>query len=114
MGVPKNVFFTAFNGEVALNIIENNVKLRNFKKTDFVLIIMDCNMPIMNGFCASSSIRELLHIHSIKQPIITGITGHTQDKYAQLAFKSGMNQILSKPPIPELLKDTLIQLKLLY
>jgi CheY-like chemotaxis protein len=78
------------------------------KKTDICLILMDCNMAIKNGYTTTSNIREYLHLHKIKQPIITAVTGHSEHKYTKLAFKSGMNSILSKPSNLEILKDLLI------
>ena len=48
-------------------------------------------MPIMDGYQATFEIRKYLRDHSINQPIITAVTGHTEDSYVQKGFKSGMN-----------------------
>ena len=67
-------------------------------------------MPVMDGNEATHLIREFLYSKYIKQPIITGSTGHVEQSYVQRSIKSGMNQVLSKPVKNDLLKKTLQKL----
>ena len=97
---------------MAIEVIEQNVKSTNYQMCNFSLILMDFDMPILFGYEATTRIREFLHMHKLKQPIITGVTGHTQQKFTDLAFNSGMNMVLSKPANYEILKDVLITLKM--
>ena len=64
---------------------------------DFHLILMDCNMPFMDGYEATSRIRELIHSENLPQPIISALTGHTEQQFVNRAIDCGMNQVLSKP-----------------
>ena len=64
---------------------------------------MDCNMPFMDGYEATSKIREYLFAYNLPQPIITAVTGHTEKAYIKRAIDCGMNQVLSKPVNPRLL-----------
>ena len=48
-------------------------------------------MPIMDGFQSTIEIRKYLKLHNINQPIISAVTGHTEDSYVQKGFESGMN-----------------------
>jgi len=62
--VDPKIVFTAKSGSEALEIVSANVKNnleRNGRKCcDFNLILMDCNMPFMDGYEATSKIRQLL------------------------------------------------------
>jgi CheY-like chemotaxis protein len=39
---------------------------------------MDCNMPVMDGYEATTLIREYLLELNIKQPQIIAVTGHSE------------------------------------
>ena len=73
--------------------------------SDFALIFMDCNMPFMDGYETSSRIRQMLYREGIQQPIISALTGHTEQQFINKAIDSGMNQVLSKPVKIDVLRD---------
>lgn len=79
----------ATNGKQALSAIKKN-HLDN--QTPFDVVLMDCQMPEMDGFDATKSIREL----QITTPIVA-LTANTSNEDKQRAFDSGMNAFLSKP-----------------
>lgn len=60
------------------------------KKYD--LILMDCQMPIMNGFEASRSIREIVG----NMPIIA-LTGDVREEDKARCLAAGMNDVACKP-----------------
>ena len=75
----------AENGQIAVDIMSresNRVKL----------ILMDCEMPIMDGYEASKKIRE-----SGCTVMIMGVSGNSGDQYVRKCKLSGMNGLLSKP-----------------
>lgn len=63
---------------------------------EYDAILMDIQMPIMNGFEATKNIRQLPRSDSSTVPIIT-MTANTFNEDVETAFKSGMNAFLSKP-----------------
>ncbi len=65
---------------------------------------MDCNMPIMDGYTASTKIREYLYENGVDQPLIIAVTGHSEEQYVRKAIYSGMNQVFTKPVKGELVK----------
>jgi CheY-like chemotaxis protein len=67
----------AFNGKEALEIVEESIE----QDCRFNLILMDCNMPIMDGYEATIAIRELMDKHELPQPVICAVTGHVEEEY---------------------------------
>ena len=52
---------------------------------------MDCQMPFMDGYEATDKIREFIHSQGAPQPIISAVTGHTEQAYIERAINAGMN-----------------------
>ena len=51
----------AYNGRQAIEAVKKNVEKNNYRFCDYNLILIDCNMPFMDGYEATSSIREYLY-----------------------------------------------------
>ena len=96
---------TALSGQQALEIIKKDFEANG--KSKFNLILMDCNMPLMDGYEATRRVREYLYLKNQPQPIISAVTGHVEQEYIDFAVMAGMNQVLSKPVNYLLLKDLL-------
>ena len=88
---------TAFNGNQALKKVQESVEFFQGKQCGYEVILMDCNMPFMDGYEATVCIREYLLNLGLDQPIIAAVTGHTEQQYVQRCFDCGMNQVFSKP-----------------
>jgi CheY-like chemotaxis protein len=78
--------YTSTNGREALDVFE--------KHDDIQVIIMDINMPIMDGWEATEKIRSLKN--GIDTYII-GLTASSQDLDIRHCFESGMDDVLVKP-----------------
>lgn len=73
------------------------------EKKTFGLVFMDCQMPNMDGYEATSKIRAMGNtFYSI--PII-GISATVTDEIRVRCFRSGMNDVIEKPVDIDLLKD---------
>ena len=63
---------------------------------DFDLILMDIQMPIMDGFEATTKIREAEKDTPAHMPIVA-MTAHTMKGDEQKCIEAGMDDYLSKP-----------------
>ncbi len=79
-----------FNIDLASDGVET---LDAHKKQPYDLILMDCQMPIMDGFEASREIRRLL----LPQPAIVAVTANALVGERERCLNAGMDDYLSKP-----------------
>ncbi len=78
----------AKDGSEAVELVEKN--------NNFHLILMDLQMPVMDGFTATKHIREKNKI----VPIIA-LTATTDEVLTNILTQKGMNDVVQKPFIPE-------------
>ena len=83
IGVVSDV---ANNGQEALSAC---------KGATYDLVLMDCNMPVMDGYEATKAIRSLGN--EVKQPIIIALTAKDQQGDFDRCIDCGMNDYLLKP-----------------
>ena len=72
----------------------------------YKIILMDCNMPIMNGFMTTRSIIDACQEANCEIPYIVALTASDPSK--ELIGKcqqSGMQEVLMKPMTHEQLHD---------
>ncbi len=60
----------------------------------FDLILMDCNMPLMDGYTATKNLRA---IPATKKTPIIALTANTLEEYKERCRQSGMNDHIAKP-----------------
>lgn len=60
---------------------------------DYKLVLMDCQMPKMDGLQASKQIRML----DKAQPVIIAVTAHAFEQNRRECMDNGMDDYLSKP-----------------
>ncbi|MDE6035903.1 MAG: transporter substrate-binding domain-containing protein [Ruminococcus sp.] len=103
LAILENVGFvieTADDGTVAVEMIKNN------PADKFDLILMDIQMPIMNGYEATKIIRELDDKEKANIPIVA-MTANAFDEDRQEAINAGMNGHIAKPINIDTLMETL-------
>ena len=66
------------------------------RETDFDLVLMDCQMPEMDGYEATAVIRALPEGRGAKLPIVA-LTANAMQGDEQLCLDAGMNGFLAKP-----------------
>ena len=80
--------------KVAIDIADNgDVAIQKLKQKSYDVILMDLQMPVMDGYVATQIIREGM---GIKTPIIA-MTAHSLVGESAKCFAIGMNEYISKP-----------------
>ena len=91
---------TAENGSIAVE------KLANSAPGDFDLILMDIQMPVMDGRQATEAIRKLENPLLANIPIIA-LSANAFESDKRMSIESGMNAHLTKPMDVPLLLETI-------
>ena len=76
---------------------------------DYSLILMDCEMPDMNGFEATRHIRRWEKANNREEVPIIALTAHIMDEHKERSLECGMNAHLSKPIELSELRDTIVR-----
>ncbi|MFK7848382.1 MAG: response regulator [Rhodothermales bacterium] len=82
---------TANNGEEAVEA---------FKKKHYDLVLMDIQMPVMDGIVATRALRNL---KGPNEPYIIAVTANVTEQDKRNCFEAGMNDFVTKPIRSELL-----------
>ena len=78
------------------------------KQNYYSLILMDIQMPIMNGYEASRRIRELKDGNKSQIPIVA-MTANAFEEDKKMALASGMNDHVAKPIDMNVLLPTIMK-----
>jgi len=92
----------ACSGHEALALIEDG--------KDYDLILMDCEMPGMDGYETSRRIRQWQYAQPGADFTIIALTAHAMDEYKEASLEAGMDGHLSKPIRLQELKELTDQL----
>ncbi len=68
-----------------------------YKQNNYDIILMDVQMPVMDGIQATRLIREYESRNNFKKAKIIAVTAYSREGERQKLFEAGMDQYLSKP-----------------
>ena len=88
LGYLGHQFTAAHNGSTGFQA---------WRQEHFDLVIADCNMPIMNGYELSRSIREYEQREQLTPCVVLGFTANAQPEEKLRCAQAGMNDCLFKP-----------------
>ena len=98
LGALKADVDIAQNGKEAIEKLEEN---------DYAVVLMDCHMPIMDGYAATRAIREKEENTEGDRQVIIALTANALPEDRQKCLDAGMDDYLSKPFTIARLRDTL-------
>ena len=79
---------TADSGDTALLAMQKN---------QYDLVLMDCEMPVMDGFTATSKLRAWERQNLRRRTPVIALTAHTLSQHKERARQAGMDAHVSKP-----------------
>ncbi len=94
LGFPAHI---VSNGGEAIEAVAN---------TEYSLVLMDCQMPEIDGFSATRAIREAEKLSNKHIPIIA-MTAHSMSGDRERCLEVGMDDYIAKPVEPEHLRKLL-------
>ncbi|UBM63529.1 response regulator [Candidatus Sulfidibacterium hydrothermale] len=89
----------AGNGEIAINILKNS------NPDEYILIFMDIQMPVMDGYTATREIRKLKNAGQI--PIVA-MTADVMPDVKKKCIKAGMQHVIHKPIDPQEIANAIL------
>jgi CheY-like chemotaxis protein len=90
---------TANNGQIAVDLFKSNPKIK--------LIIMDIQMPVLDGLSATKEIRMIEAENKLSKIPIIALTAHAMKGDKEKCIEAGCDNYLSKPILIELLINTI-------
>ncbi|MDF1820476.1 MAG: response regulator [Alcanivoracaceae bacterium] len=80
------------------DVVSNGAEaVEAIQKTDYDLVLMDCEMPQMDGFEATRRIRDWERMHGRRPLPIIALTAHILREHKERSMASGMNAHVAKP-----------------
>ncbi len=104
--INKHINDWGFEHDVAENGV---IALEKLKDNEYDLILMDIEMPEMNGYEAAEKIRSTFPAEKKNIPILA-MTAHATSTEKEKCYKVGMNDYVSKPFDATEVKNKIIEL----
>lgn len=73
----------------------------------FDLVLMDCEMPDMDGYETTRQLRQWENANDCSPIIVIALTAHALENFRRAALESGMNDHLGKPVTLDSLREKL-------
>lgn len=89
----------AENGEQALELMQGS--------QDFSLLLMDCQMPVMDGYTATRAIRQYENENQQAHTPIIAMTANTMQNDRDACLQAGMDDYIAKPVVQDALQQVL-------
>ena len=100
------------SGINSIDIAENGREAVDlFKRKNYDIIFMDCNMPELNGFKATSEIRKLNK--NKKYTYIIALSADIMTENKEACINTGMDYFIVKPFSPDIINDTIREILLI-
>jgi signal transduction histidine kinase len=91
-----------------VDVVNNGLEaVEAWQRGKYQVILMDCEMPELDGYDAARKIRELETARNLSPVRIIAMTAHAMEGDHELCLATGMNDYISKPVDVKALKEAL-------
>ena len=93
---------------LAVDVAENGeVALEKLREQPYAMVLMDCQMPVLDGYSATRRLREIENEQGKPRTPVIAMTAHAMSGDRERCLQAGMDDYLSKPLDRQLLEQTL-------
>ncbi|MDX2220003.1 MAG: ATP-binding protein [Burkholderiales bacterium] len=93
---------------IEADLAENGqLALEHIRHKHYDLVLMDMQMPEMDGITATRSLRRM---EGLAQPVVVALTANAMEQDRQACLEAGMDEFLTKPFTPDALKRVIAQI----
>ncbi|MCB1646759.1 MAG: response regulator, partial [Pseudomonadales bacterium] len=90
------------DGEAAVQAVKSPA-------TNYGIVLMDCDMPVKDGYQATEEIRQFEQSAGISTVPIVALTAHVMDSFREKSLQAGMDDYLTKPLSVEQLGEAIVR-----
>ncbi|KAH7422043.1 hypothetical protein KP509_13G087900 [Ceratopteris richardii] len=101
-GLSRNIVCTSHNEAIQEGEHMDSSNAKKYRSFD--LVVMDCEMPVLNGYEATQRIRSEESRYGIRTPVIA-LTAHAMAQDEKKCIEAGMDFYLTKPLAMDALCD---------
>jgi CheY-like chemotaxis protein len=104
----------AYHGQQAIEKITQDPAFTGSKKKPYDIIFMDCDMPVMDGYTATSILKEKMKSQEIMSIPIIACTALSTQVHIEECLSCGMDDFVMKPLSKNALRLCLLKWAALY
>ncbi|CAD8064917.1 unnamed protein product [Paramecium sonneborni] len=105
----KSIYLKSKSGQECIEILQNWQNNKDYCCNWIHFIIIDINMPYLNGYQTSKLVRQMEIEKQVKRSTIIGCSGFTDYESKKIGLESGMDLFISKPVEDKELQNALSQ-----
>ncbi|MDF1879646.1 response regulator, partial [Sulfurimonas sp. SAG-AH-194-C20] len=95
------------DADIANNGLEALEKVKEAGSEQYEIILMDCQMPEMDGYDATRALKSGEYGEDVRNIPVVAMTANAMEGDKEKCFASGMNDYISKPIDPQRLEEVL-------